>query len=65
MDVGQCLATELLALITGKAKSVGTVIRPFLVERESHQRVKDPRASNSPASVPGPDARVRRLSAAS
>jgi DNA-binding LacI/PurR family transcriptional regulator len=64
-DVGRCLATELLALITGKAKSVGVVIRPFLVERESHERVKGPRASNSPAAVPVPDARARRLSAAS
>jgi DNA-binding LacI/PurR family transcriptional regulator len=64
-DVGRCLASELLALITGKAKSVGVAIRPFLVERESHERVKGPRTPNSPASVPGPDGRARRLSAAS
>jgi DNA-binding LacI/PurR family transcriptional regulator len=65
-EVGRCLASELLALITGKARSVGMVIRPFLVERESHERVKGPpRASNFPASVPVPEARARRLSAAS
>lgn len=65
-DVGQCMATELLALISGKAKSVGTVIRPYLVERESHERIKGDRAPGSPPLArPAGKARARRLSAAS
>jgi DNA-binding LacI/PurR family transcriptional regulator len=35
-EVGRCLASDLLELVTGKAKSVRKKIRPFLVERESH-----------------------------
>lgn len=64
-DVGRCLAAELLALIAGKTKAVGKVIRPYLVERESHEWVKGPRPSNPPASMPVPVGRARRLSAAS
>ena len=35
-EVGRCMATQLLALVSGKAKRVNEVIRPFLVERQSH-----------------------------
>ena len=44
-EVGRCMATGLLELVTGKVKSLGMVIRPFLVERESHQKNNDTRAS--------------------
>ena len=44
-EVGRCMATGLLELVTGKVKSLGMVIRPFLVERESHQKNNDRRAS--------------------
>jgi hypothetical protein len=30
------MATALLELVAGKVKSLAMVIRPFLVERESH-----------------------------
>jgi DNA-binding LacI/PurR family transcriptional regulator len=35
-EVGQCMATQLLGLVSGKVKTVREVIRPFLVERQSH-----------------------------
>jgi DNA-binding LacI/PurR family transcriptional regulator len=35
-EVGRCMATGLLELVAGKVKSLAMVIRPFLVERESH-----------------------------
>ena len=35
-EVGQCMATQLLELVSGKIKKANEVIRPFLVERESH-----------------------------
>jgi DNA-binding LacI/PurR family transcriptional regulator len=37
-EVGQCLATGLLDLVTGKVKSLAMLVRPFLVERESHRK---------------------------
>ena len=44
-EVGRCMATGLLELVSGKVKSLGMVIRPFLVERESHQKNNDTQAS--------------------
>jgi DNA-binding LacI/PurR family transcriptional regulator len=44
-EVGRCMATGLLELVTGKVKSLGMMIRPFLVERESHQKNNNTRAS--------------------
>ena len=35
-EVGRCMATQLLALVSGKIKTVSEVIHPVLVERQSH-----------------------------
>jgi DNA-binding LacI/PurR family transcriptional regulator len=40
-EVGRCMATGLLELVAGKVKSLAMVIRPFLVERESHRTDND------------------------
>jgi DNA-binding LacI/PurR family transcriptional regulator len=41
-EVGRCMATQLLALVSGKVKRVSEVIRPFLVERDSHLKAIKP-----------------------
>jgi DNA-binding LacI/PurR family transcriptional regulator len=43
-EVGRCMATQLLALVSGKVKTVSEVIRPFLVERQSHLKSTTPQA---------------------
>ncbi len=43
-EVGRCMATQLLALVSGKVKTVSEVIRPFLVERQSHLKSTPPQA---------------------
>ena len=44
-EVGRCMATGLLELVAGKVKSLSMVVRPFLVERESHRKDSHNRAS--------------------
>jgi DNA-binding LacI/PurR family transcriptional regulator len=39
-EVGRCLATGLLDLVGGKVKSLAMAVRPFLVERQSHQKTR-------------------------
>jgi DNA-binding LacI/PurR family transcriptional regulator len=43
-EVGRRLAGELLALIEGKLNSIQKTIRPFLVERDSHDLKRIPDA---------------------
>jgi DNA-binding LacI/PurR family transcriptional regulator len=54
-EVGRCLASNLLELVTGKAKSVRKKIRPFLVERESHAKSKMPVGKRAPLESSSPD----------
>ena len=44
-EVGQCMAKQLLALVSGKIKTVSEVIHPVLVERQSH--LKSPRSQSA------------------
>ena len=46
-DVGRCMATQLLALIDGKVKTVSEVIHPVLVERQSHLRAMTSQSGRS------------------
>ena len=44
-EVGRCMATQLLALVSGKIKTVSEVVHPILVERQSH--LKSPRTQSA------------------
>ena len=55
-EVGRCMATQLLALMSGKVKTVSEVVHPFLVERQSHLKSMTPQSwapTNKPLSVTG------------
>jgi DNA-binding LacI/PurR family transcriptional regulator len=41
-DVGQCMAKQLLALVSGKIKTISEVVHPVLVERQSHLKSTRP-----------------------